>query len=47
MDWNSSNLAQQYTVIPIVLVLIIVILVIVEFVLPLLKDRTQAQPKID
>lgn len=42
-----SILAQQYTVIPIVLVLIIVILVIVEFVLPLLKDRTQAQPRID
>lgn len=40
---SLSILAQQYTVIPIILVLIIIILVVIEFVLPLFKkDKTSA-----
>ncbi len=36
---SLSILAQQYTVIPIILILIIIILVVVEFVLPLFKKE--------
>jgi signal peptidase I len=44
---SLSILAQQYTVIPIILVIIIIILVVVEFVLPLFKKETpQATPAL-
>ncbi len=43
---SLSILAQQYTVIPIILVLIIIILIVIEFVLPLFrKDNSQTTPK--
>ncbi len=41
---SLSLLAQTYTFIPIVLVIIIIILVMVEFVLPLLKTKTEQKP---
>jgi signal peptidase I len=46
IPWIGSLalLSQQFTVIPIILVLIIIVLVVLEFVLPLLKKKSNPAP---